>query len=207
MQYVQLCPPSQGNPPWSLHHQVDNLDSGNKNTAYLIFYSVGLMSFTHFVGIPTPTCHSSKDSTRQPSVTTRLLKPGCSPLKMAWWLEAAQVRLALRWERSWWSGPLSLQFANPPHLEILMASWFSQSAVLNNSPATMMVSKRHQLYKFRETSSVRWSQIRKMEITPGACIPMDERCDQFPNCPDFSDETDCQVMERWTNQSIGFDKM
>ena len=50
---------------------------------YLIFcFSVGSMSFTHFVGIPTPTCLSSRDSTRQPSVTTRLLKPGRSPLKM-----------------------------------------------------------------------------------------------------------------------------
>ena len=25
MQYVQLCSPSQGNPPWSLYYQVDNL--------------------------------------------------------------------------------------------------------------------------------------------------------------------------------------
>ena len=30
-------------------------------------------------------------------------------------------------------------------------------------------------------------------LTDGACIPMEERCDQFPNCADFSDEDDCQV--------------
>ena len=28
----------------------------------------------------------------------------------------------------------------------------------------------------------------KIEIFSGACISMDRRCDQFPNCKDFSDE-------------------
>ena len=31
-------------------------------------------------------------------------------------------------------------------------------------------------------------------VLPGACITMEERCDQFPNCLDFSDEANCQVM-------------
>ena len=28
----------------------------------------------------------------------------------------------------------------------------------------------------------------------GACIAMEERCDQFPNCEDFSDESSCQLV-------------
>jgi hypothetical protein len=28
----------------------------------------------------------------------------------------------------------------------------------------------------------------------GACIAMEERCDQFPNCEDFSDEANCQLV-------------
>ena len=28
----------------------------------------------------------------------------------------------------------------------------------------------------------------------GGCISMEERCDQFPNCEDFSDEADCKLV-------------
>ena len=28
----------------------------------------------------------------------------------------------------------------------------------------------------------------------GACISMEERCDQFPNCQDFSDEANCKLV-------------
>ena len=28
----------------------------------------------------------------------------------------------------------------------------------------------------------------------GTCIAMEERCDQFPNCEDFSDESSCQLV-------------
>merc|ERR1711892_1249493 len=28
----------------------------------------------------------------------------------------------------------------------------------------------------------------------GGCISMEERCDQFPNCEDFSDEANCQLV-------------
>ena len=28
----------------------------------------------------------------------------------------------------------------------------------------------------------------------GVCISMEERCDQFPNCEDFSDESSCQLV-------------
>ena len=28
----------------------------------------------------------------------------------------------------------------------------------------------------------------------GACIAMEERCDQFPNCEDFSDESSCELV-------------
>ena len=28
----------------------------------------------------------------------------------------------------------------------------------------------------------------------GSCISMDKRCDQFPNCPDFSDEDNCNLV-------------
>ena len=28
----------------------------------------------------------------------------------------------------------------------------------------------------------------------GTCISMEERCDQFPNCEDFSDESSCQLV-------------
>ena len=28
----------------------------------------------------------------------------------------------------------------------------------------------------------------------GKCISMDKRCDQFPNCEDFSDETNCKLV-------------
>ena len=120
---------------------------GLKITEYLTFCSVGLMSFTHFDGIRSHTCLSSEDSTRQRSVTTSLLKPGRLDLKMTLWLEGARVWSVMQWEQSWWSGPLSLQFANNPP-QILRASWSSLSAHLNNSPVITMVSNRHQLDKF-----------------------------------------------------------
>ena len=28
----------------------------------------------------------------------------------------------------------------------------------------------------------------------GGCISMEERCDQFPNCGDFSDEANCKLV-------------
>ena len=31
-------------------------------------------------------------------------------------------------------------------------------------------------------------------LSDGACIPMEKRCDQFPNCNDFSDEDDCSLV-------------
>lgn len=31
-------------------------------------------------------------------------------------------------------------------------------------------------------------------LSDGACISMEKRCDQFPNCQDFSDEDNCKVV-------------
>ena len=31
-------------------------------------------------------------------------------------------------------------------------------------------------------------------LSDGACISMEKRCDQFPNCNDFSDEDDCSLV-------------
>merc|ERR1711990_1315475 len=33
----------------------------------------------------------------------------------------------------------------------------------------------------------------------GACISMERRCDQFPNCADFSDEANCQLVVKGDN--------
>ena len=63
----------------------------------------------------------------------------------------------------------------------------SQFALSRSSPAQTVSNINMAAINMAECKRQR-ARESKIEIFSGACISMDRRCDQFPNCKDFSDE-------------------